>query len=172
MISYLILSHSGLARCFCVAAGWKVWLKFGVPSGVQCHYKSLNQMIFHGLFRNALQVPNSDTCRLLVPLRYYKLTYLRSSADLESLEMTSTILWDVSTLPPITAAWGDGFSRQPSGMMTWIGFRQPCIRGKHCQWKWKIIHKGEESGHRTRNKLHPSYLHAHCSAWSPSRAVA
>lgn len=46
-----------------------------------------------------------------------------------ALKMTSTTLWDVSTFPPTTAAFWEGWRMEPGGMMTLIGARQP--------WIWK-----------------------------------
>lgn len=40
--------------------------------------------------------------------------------------MTSTTRWDVSTLPPTTAASGDGSKIEPLGITTRTGARQPC----------------------------------------------
>lgn len=42
-----------------------------------------------------------------------------------ALKMTSTTLWDVSTFPPTTAAFWEGWRIEPGGMMTLIGARQP-----------------------------------------------
>ena len=39
--------------------------------------------------------------------------------------MTSTIRCDVSTFPPTTAAVSEGSSRQPFGILTFTGLRQP-----------------------------------------------
>jgi len=41
------------------------------------------------------------------------------------LRTTSVILWLVRTLPPTTAAEGEGFKNVFSGTITSIGFRQP-----------------------------------------------
>lgn len=44
---------------------------------------------------------------------------------LKAFKMTSVILWEVSTFPPTIAASSDGFNRLYSGMIAFIGFKQP-----------------------------------------------
>ena len=42
---------------------------------MQCTYNPFIQIInFHGLFRNALRCRKTGVCRILVPLRYFRLT--------------------------------------------------------------------------------------------------
>lgn len=43
------------------------------------------------------------------------------------LRMTSVTRWEVSTLPPTTAAVAEGFSRHPLGMRISTGARHPCV---------------------------------------------
>jgi len=43
--------------------------------------------------------------------------------------MTSVTRWEVSTLPPTTAALSLGERKEEGGMSTVMGFRQPWFRG-------------------------------------------
>lgn len=49
-----------------------------------------------------------------------------AAAALKALRMTSVTRWLVSTLPPTTAASGDGLRIVLGGILTVTGFRQPC----------------------------------------------
>lgn len=48
-------------------------------------------------------------------------------------KITSVTRWLVSTLPPTTAAWPEGDRKDPLGMITVIGARQPWFRGMSCE---------------------------------------
>lgn len=49
-----------------------------------------------------------------------------AAAALKALRTTSVTRWLVRTLPPTTAAFGEGHRIEPSGMRMVIGFKQPC----------------------------------------------
>ena len=49
-----------------------------------------------------------------------------AAAALKALRITSVTRWLVSTLPPTTAASGDGLRIVLGGILTVTGFRQPC----------------------------------------------
>eukprot|EP00955_Chlamydomonas_euryale_P069168 360341-Chlamydomonas_euryale.AAC.12 len=50
-----------------------------------------------------------------------------AAAASKAFRTTSVTRWLVSTLPPTTAASGLGLSRQPVGILTVMGARQPCV---------------------------------------------
>jgi len=49
-----------------------------------------------------------------------------AAAALKALRTTSVTRWLVSTLPPTTAAVGEGLRMVSGGMRTVMGFKQPC----------------------------------------------
>ena len=49
-----------------------------------------------------------------------------AAAAVNALSTTSVIRWLVSTLPPTTAAFDEGLSMLPAGILILIGVRQPC----------------------------------------------
>lgn len=65
--------------------------------------------------------------------------------------MTSTTRWDVSTLPPTTAASGDGSRIEPLGITTRTGARQPCggrgrLSGAEREMRPTCQHLQDQSG--------------------------
>ena len=64
---------------------------------------------------------------------------------LNALNITSTIRWDVRTLPPTTAASWDGFKIESFGIIIFIGLRQPWFKGTSCFNKLRIQYMIAES---------------------------
>ncbi len=61
-----------------------------------------------------------------------------------ALRTTSTTLWEVKTLPPTTPASAYGLRRQPSGISTSTGTRQPYFNRKINRYPF-VRNKGEKS---------------------------
>lgn len=58
-------------------------------------------------------------------MRAEKISTWEAAQALNALRITSTILWEVKTLPPTTAASFEGHKMLPFGTITCTGFKQP-----------------------------------------------